>query len=259
MRITWDTLRRAGHFLVRLVGTILAALALLILIGGSTVFAQEREPAATDAAPHARSRTNGKRASRDVVPPAAELADNPELARRAQRLLPFETDVDQAAAGFRDTKEFLAAAHAANNLAIPFHTLKFRLTGARRLSLAAAIRHFNRAVNPQMEVARAVKQAREDLWLPSRRSKPGADRASLSTKARRRKGTKEDTKHSFHLFFFVTSCLCALVSNSPLRQETWPGGGGAGRSRRKTSRPEHVILPAPSTSPNPFTSPSVLS
>jgi hypothetical protein len=52
------------------------------------------------------------------------LANNTQLASKLSGLLPPGTDLQQAANGFRNLGQFVAAVHVSNNLGIPFDELK---------------------------------------------------------------------------------------------------------------------------------------
>lgn len=52
------------------------------------------------------------------------LAQNTQLATKLSGLFPVGTDLQAAAAGFRNLGQFVAAAHVSNNLKIPFDQLK---------------------------------------------------------------------------------------------------------------------------------------
>ncbi len=67
------------------------------------------------------------------------LESNPALVRRIEPLLPPNTTVQSAAAGFRNQGEFLAALHVSQNLGIPFQQLKQQMTQGGGRSLGAAI------------------------------------------------------------------------------------------------------------------------
>ena len=57
------------------------------------------------------------------------LTDNTKLASKLQSLLPAGTDLQQAAQGFKNLGQFVAAVHVSHNLGIPFDQLKARMTG----------------------------------------------------------------------------------------------------------------------------------
>ena len=52
------------------------------------------------------------------------LQKSPELSTRLQSLLPADTKVSDAAVGFKNMGEFVAAVHVSHNLDIPFDSLK---------------------------------------------------------------------------------------------------------------------------------------
>jgi hypothetical protein len=67
------------------------------------------------------------------------LAKNPTLGTRLQPKLPPSTNVNDAAAGFRNLGQFVAAVNVSQNLGIPFDTLKAKMTGPDPVSLGQAI------------------------------------------------------------------------------------------------------------------------
>src|SRR5260370_27662871 len=56
--------------------------------------------------------------------PGQLLTQNTQLSSKLSSLLPAGTDLQAAAAGFRNLGQFVAAVHVAHNLDIPFHQLK---------------------------------------------------------------------------------------------------------------------------------------
>ena len=71
---------------------------------------------------------------------AAKLQANPHLSAKLQGMLPAGRSMSDAAAGFRNQGQFIAALHASQNLNIPFDELKAKRTGSSSMSLGAAIR-----------------------------------------------------------------------------------------------------------------------
>jgi hypothetical protein len=67
----------------------------------------------------------------DVTPttPTSQPVKNPKLEARLLKLLPPDTTMQDAMAGFKNWGQFVAAVHVSNNLAIPFADLKARMTG----------------------------------------------------------------------------------------------------------------------------------
>jgi hypothetical protein len=65
---------------------------------------------------------------------------------------------------FDSVIDCMAALHAAQNLGIPFDTLKGQVTGGRKLS--AAIHDLKPGVDAKSEALRAEEQAKADLRSP---------------------------------------------------------------------------------------------
>ena len=68
-----------------------------------------------------------------------KLAQNSNLRSRLQSRLPIGTDIQAAAAGFRNLGQFVAAVNVSHNLGISFDALKLRMTGPQAVSLGQAI------------------------------------------------------------------------------------------------------------------------
>jgi hypothetical protein len=77
-------------------------------------------------------------------------------------LLNKGTDMELAAAGFRDAEQFMTVAHAARNTKIPFVVLKHRVLNERK-SLTAAIREAKTGLNASQEAERARANAKAGL------------------------------------------------------------------------------------------------
>ena len=104
--------------------------------------------------PHSTTRTNSTR---------SHTVTNPALASRLQPLLPAGMTADQAAQGFKNQGQFVAALHVSRNLGIPFADLKAEMTGPNRRSLGQAIQQLKPAANGATETRRAQHEADEDL------------------------------------------------------------------------------------------------
>lgn len=91
-----------------------------------------------------------------------QLSQAPTVMARIRPLLPRGTDPNRAASGFGDLSEFISTLHVSDNLDIPFHELKARVTGPDSRSLGDAIREFRPAADPGVEVRRAHEQAKRD-------------------------------------------------------------------------------------------------
>jgi len=88
---------------------------------------------------------------------------NPKLVARLQPLLPSGMTLDQAADGFKNQGQFIAALHVAKNLNIPFAQLKSEMTGPDHDSLGQAIREINPTADSKAAVHTAEKEAKADL------------------------------------------------------------------------------------------------
>ena len=69
---------------------------------------------------NAGSKTSGPRN------PGELLTQNTKLSSKLSSLLPAGTDLQQAASGYRNLGQFVAAVHVSHNLGIPFDSLKCR-------------------------------------------------------------------------------------------------------------------------------------
>lgn len=93
------------------------------------------------------------------------LQNNTNLSSRLQNLLPPNETLAQAAMGFKNQGQFIAALHVSQNLNIPFDQLKMQML-ANHESLGAAIR----ALRPDLtsktvntDVKTADRQAKNDV------------------------------------------------------------------------------------------------
>ncbi len=88
---------------------------------------------------------------------------NPQLMARLQPLVPSGMTLDQAAAGFKNQGQFIAALHASKNLNIPFDQLKAEMTGADHDSLGKAIHDLKPGADTKTEVEKAEQEAKTDV------------------------------------------------------------------------------------------------
>ena len=110
--------------------------------------------ASTKTSAHVKQPEDKGHGSSDFV---ARIEANPKLSTRVQALLPSGETLAQAAAGFKNEGQFLAALHVSHNLNIPFDKLKADMTGSSSMSLAAAIK----ANRPDMTDAQAKEAAKK--------------------------------------------------------------------------------------------------
>lgn len=94
---------------------------------------------------------------------AAKLAKNTALASKLQALLPPGTDLQAAAAGFKNLGQFVAAVHVSKNLGIPFDQLKAKMTGPNAESLGKAIQQLAPNADAKAALKTAEAQAKADL------------------------------------------------------------------------------------------------
>ncbi len=136
--------------------------------------AQRPNPPAGGNSPAVEPRANAnssKTATSSKTSPSGEkkktvgelVEQNTKLSSKLQDLLPAGADVQQASQGFKNVGQFVAAAHVAHNLGIPFDQLKSRVTGPNAVSLGKAIKELNPTANAQAESRKAWREARKDL------------------------------------------------------------------------------------------------
>jgi len=91
------------------------------------------------------------------------LEDNTKLANKLQSLLPPGTNLQQAAQGFKNLGQFVAAVHVSHNLGIPFDQLKAKMIGPPKESLGDAIHALKPTANAKEEAKKGEKQAKHDI------------------------------------------------------------------------------------------------
>ncbi len=95
-----------------------------------------------------------------IVPPA--LPKNPKLVAKLQGQLPPGMTVEQAALGFKNQGQFVAAVNVSRNLGIPFADLKTSMVD-NQLSLGQSIQRLKPLADADAEAARAFRLANEQL------------------------------------------------------------------------------------------------
>ena len=98
-----------------------------------------------------------RRGGRDA---SAQLEQNPALASKIGAMLPAGTSAQDAASGFKNLGEFVAAVHVSQNLNIPFDQLKTKITSGQ--SLDHAVKDLKPGVD-KSEIKKAKDEAKEDL------------------------------------------------------------------------------------------------
>ena len=87
-----------------------------------------------------------------------DFKDNPQLRERLAAMLPKGMDLDEAAKGFKNQGQFIAALHASRNSNIPFAALKDRLTRPdHHETLGEAIHD----LDPKIDLKDAKKKAEQ--------------------------------------------------------------------------------------------------
>src|SRR5215468_2085749 len=97
------------------------------------------------------------------------LEDNTKLASKLQSLLPPGTNLQQAAQGFKNLGQFVAAVHVSHNLGIPFDQLKAKMIGPSSESLGKAIHDLKPTADAKAETKKAESEAHQDLDKDSRK------------------------------------------------------------------------------------------
>lgn len=127
----------------------------------STAFAQRGSQGPNLA--HVDNGNHGVDAKGPSLSVSQRIDRNPQLVSRLQALLPTGMTLDQAAAGFKNQGQFVAALHVAHNLNIPFADLKADMTGTNHDSLGQAIHALKPTVDATAEVKKADREADTDL------------------------------------------------------------------------------------------------
>ena len=145
---------------------------------------------ATGAASESSSATVGARGQGrglgESMGGAGRITNNAALSSRVQTLLPNGETVSNAATGFENQGQFIAAAHAAHNLNIPFDQLKAQMTGTSQSSLGKAIQK----LRPDLD----GKDVKENVKLAGQQSSRDIAQASSKGKDRVATSIASDSK-----------------------------------------------------------------
>jgi hypothetical protein len=139
--------------------TILAVVLATSLMPGAAAHAQESRPSATKAKTAKPNPPPATSTAGMLSPVQQALRRNPDLVDRVAQRLPARIDVMWAASGFRDVAQFVAVVNAADNLQIPFMTLKSRILDDG-MNLRQAIRDLRRSSDYRKEARRAEDEAK---------------------------------------------------------------------------------------------------
>jgi hypothetical protein len=110
----------------------------------------------------AHANTASKPANSKPADFAGRIASHPQLASRVQALLPPNVALQDAAAGFKNQGQFIAALHVSHNLGIPFDQLKAGMTGPNHESLGQAIHALKPGVDAKAATRVAEREADAD-------------------------------------------------------------------------------------------------
>jgi hypothetical protein len=109
---------------------------------------------------------------------------NPYLSSILKPLLPPRTTITDAATGFKNQRQFIAAVHLSKNLGIPFDQIKMRMTGEHRMSLNDCLRDLRPELTKKFakaEVNAAEQQAKDDESRAKDEAKKAAAQDKLAT------------------------------------------------------------------------------
>jgi hypothetical protein len=103
---------------------------------------------------------------------ARALPKNQKLVERLRTLLKNNPDMNEAASGFRNQGQFVAAVHASANHGLSFNELKKRMVD-KNMSLGQAMKDMRRSIDSDAGASLAVQQANQDLAAvsPKRRTR----------------------------------------------------------------------------------------
>ena len=129
--------------------------------GAPTQHGGSAEPAETHSGKHGTTTTTTTTTTVTSTTPTSHHA-NDQLAAKLQPLLPAGMNINDAASGFKNWGQFVAAVHVSHNLNIPFADLKAKMTGAQPLSLGQAIQALHPSSNTTTTVRREVETAESE-------------------------------------------------------------------------------------------------
>ncbi|MBI3494164.1 MAG: hypothetical protein HY047_20655 [Acidobacteria bacterium] len=143
--------------------TVLSSLTMVASLSLSPAYAQSRGSHVA-AAPQTRpaSHTPSTTAKPAPMTVAQRIDAHPQLVTRLTPLLPAGMTLDQAAQGFKNEGQFIAALHVSHNLNIPFDKLKAEMTGTDHDSLGKAIHDLQPTANAKAEARKAEAEAKAD-------------------------------------------------------------------------------------------------
>ena len=149
-----------------------------LAIGIGLSIANHRDSTTPDSATVANAPSAPVATDRSTKPAPARRADavtpvamrpvpprSPELEHRLKPLLSRGTNMDAAAEGFTDWRDFATIAHASHNTQVPFVVLKHHVLNEGR-TLESVISELKPDLDAKAEVSRAREEASQDLAWP---------------------------------------------------------------------------------------------
>jgi hypothetical protein len=143
----------------------------------------------------AATTTTGSGSTTTLTPVQQKLQQNTKLADKLRNRLPDNTSLMDAAEGFRNLGQFVAAVNVSNNLGLDFTALKTSMVDDG-MSLGQAIQNVKKTANVETEVRRAETEA-DSMIKSTTTSTATTSTSSTSTpstattkKAKKTNGTK---------------------------------------------------------------------
>jgi hypothetical protein len=127
-----------------------------------------------------RTTTATTTTSTTLTPVQQKLQRNTNLASKLQSRLPAGTDLNTAAAGFRNLGQFVAAVNVSNNLGIPFAQLKTRMVD-QKMSLGQAIQDARPATTNTTTVAGHAETEADDMIRATTPTTPSTSTSTSKT------------------------------------------------------------------------------
>ena len=133
--------------------------------------------------------TSGSGATTTLTPVQQKLQKNTNLADKLSTRLPKGTDLMDAADGFRNLGQFVAAVNVSNNLGLDFTQLKTRMVDDG-MSLGQAIQDGKKTVDVQTEVRKAETEADSMIKSTTTSTTNTSTTTPTSKKTKKTTGTK---------------------------------------------------------------------
>lgn len=150
--------------------------------GGAHVVTPTHTEASVHASTHAGTKDVGNKGAATPHMTFIQRIDaNPQLVSRLTPLLPSGMTLDQAAAGFKNQGQFIAALHVSKDLNIPFAQLKAEMTGTDHDKLGQAIHELKPTVDAKTAAKTGEQEAKADVKA-TRPAKPDTDNDADDTK-----------------------------------------------------------------------------